>query len=132
MRRRALAAVILLVALAGCQSAGTGHSTPSQKAATYVQIFKTVDYAYEEALRAAGRAHAGGLLSDADMARVRQAGLAVEVALRSTQAALETYLARGDDAAQEALVVGALAELQRTVAELMAARSQPAAPGGTP
>lgn len=126
--RRVAAALALAIVLAACQGAAPAPQTPTAKAARYVQIFKTVSAAYEEAMVAAGRAHAQGILSDADLARVRQAGLAVEVALRTSQAALEAYLAGGDDLAREAAVVGALADLQRAVAELLVSRSAPPPP----
>jgi hypothetical protein len=117
------AAALVVLALVAC----SGSSPPgdaASKGARYVEIFKTVDAAYEEALQAAGRAHAAGLITDAQLERVRVAGTACEAALRASQAALEAYLAHGDPQGEVA-VVDALAGLQQAVASLLAARSSP-------
>lgn len=96
-----------------CRASATSASNGCLYASLKVQLETSVDV-YSEALRAAGRAHSAGLLTDAQLEQVRTAGRMAEKALKAARAAL----AGAVEAQESGTVLTAFGDAQRAIAEL--------------
>lgn len=96
-----------------CRASAGAASNGCLYASLKVQLETSIDV-YSEALRAAGRAHSAGLLTDAQLEQVRTAGKAAEKALKAARAAL----AGAVEAQESGTVLTAFGDAQRAIAEL--------------
>ena len=78
---------VLLVLLAACATSPTRSAEQR-----YLHALEDANRVYETALTEAGRSHAEGVLTDAQLATVRTAGVAVEQSLRAARASLESWV----------------------------------------
>jgi hypothetical protein len=100
-------AVLLVVLAAGCATSPTRSAEQR-----YLLAIEDANRLYETALTEAGRSHAEGVLTDAQLATVRTAGIRVEQSLRVARASLESWLVlKGSDGG----------ELDRSMAALQVA-----------
>ena len=102
-------------ALDECRAANVEASNGCLIASLKVQLETSVDV-YSETLRAAGRAHSAGLLTDDQLERIRVAGRAAEKSLKAARAAL----AGAAEARESGTVLAAFADAQRALGELTA------------
>jgi hypothetical protein len=85
---------LLVVFVAGCASspgATTNRGRQSQYS-YYLQVIEQSAKVHHSTMFEAGRANGAGVMTDAQLERVRVAGRAVEVALRTAKVAVEAWI----------------------------------------
>lgn len=88
-RRAARLLGLYLGALLACACATQPTRSAEQR---YLHALEDANRVYETALTEAGRSHAEGVLTDAQLATVRAAGVKAEQSLRAARASFEAWL----------------------------------------